>query len=221
MATRPPWTSSAPNTASRLAVASFTSRRPTFLAYPSGGPICQNARTHPLPQVILNANQDAHAAISDYASDNGISDPVWLNYKLINVQYQPFDISEVVSDTTSDLNKSTFYNNNEVIETDYTLVIFSGRSAIRARRPTCPRTSTTSIRAGRRSRTSSFRRQERALQDLQHGGMSGLSGVAAGQQGHGFQLHPVGWARAGARDPGCRPAGDHQPGALAAPLARD
>jgi hypothetical protein len=94
---------------------------------PSGGPICQNARTHPLPQAILNANQDAHQAIDEYASDNGLENPVWLYYKLINVQYQPFDISQVVSGTTSDQNESTFYNNNEVVETDYTLANFSGQ----------------------------------------------------------------------------------------------
>ena len=94
---------------------------------PSGGPICQNARTHPLPQVILNANQDAHSAISDYASDHGIDNPVWLNYKLINVQYKPFDITEVEAGTTSDMNESTYYTNNEVVETDYTLANFSGQ----------------------------------------------------------------------------------------------
>jgi hypothetical protein len=98
-----------------------------FSGLPSGGPICQNARTHPLPQVILNANQDAHEAIDDYASDNGIENPVWLYYKLINVQYNPFDVTDVVSDTTSDLNESTYYTNNEVIETDYTLANFSGQ----------------------------------------------------------------------------------------------
>jgi hypothetical protein len=98
-----------------------------FPGLPSGGPICQNARTHPLPQVILNANQDAHAEIADYASQNGIQNPVWMYYKLINVQYQPFDITQVVSDTSSDLNASTFYLNNEVVETDYTLANFSGQ----------------------------------------------------------------------------------------------
>jgi hypothetical protein len=94
---------------------------------PSGGPICQNARTHPLPQVILNANQDAHSAISDYASDHGLENPVWLNYKLINVQYKPFDITQVEAGTTSDMNESTYYTNNEVVETDYTLANFSGQ----------------------------------------------------------------------------------------------
>ena len=95
--------------------------------FPSDGPICQNARTHPLPQAILNANQDAHQAIDEYASDNSIENPVWLYYKLINVQYKPFDISQVVNGTTGDLNESTFYNNNEVVETDYTLANFSGQ----------------------------------------------------------------------------------------------
>jgi hypothetical protein len=98
-----------------------------FSGLPSGGPICQNARTHPLPRVILNANQDAHAAIGEYTNDNGISDPVWLYYKLINVQAAPFDITQKVSDTTSDLNESTYYTNNEVVETDYTLANFSGQ----------------------------------------------------------------------------------------------
>jgi hypothetical protein len=94
---------------------------------PSGGPICQDARTHPLPQVILNANQDAHAAINDYASDNGITNPVWLYYKLINVQPKPFDFSEVDAGTSSDTNESTYYTNNEVVETDFTLGTFSGQ----------------------------------------------------------------------------------------------
>jgi hypothetical protein len=98
-----------------------------FPGLPSGGPICQDARTHPIPQVILNANQDAHSAITDYASDNGIVNPVWLYYKLINVQYKPFDTTDVVSGTTSDLNESTYYTNNEVVETDYTLANFSGQ----------------------------------------------------------------------------------------------
>ncbi len=95
--------------------------------FPSGGPICQNARTHPIPQVILDANQDAHQTIATYATDNGLENPPWLYYKLINIQYKPFDISDVVSDTTSDLNESTFYTNNEVVETDYTLANFSGQ----------------------------------------------------------------------------------------------
>jgi hypothetical protein len=98
-----------------------------FPGLPSGGAICQNARTRPIPQTILDANQNAHAAITAYASSNGIDSPVWQYYKLINVQYKPFDISEVSSDTSSDLNASTFYTNNEVVETDYTLANFSGQ----------------------------------------------------------------------------------------------
>ncbi|MDN5851230.1 MAG: hypothetical protein L0K86_00025 [Actinomycetia bacterium] len=98
-----------------------------FSGLPSGGAICQNARTHPIPQVIINANQEAHAAITAYASDNGIQNSVWSYYKLINVQYKPFDKSQIVPGTTSDLNESTFFTNNEVVETDYTLANFSGR----------------------------------------------------------------------------------------------
>jgi hypothetical protein len=77
--------------------------------------------------VILNANQDAHQAIDDYGDSNGIANPVWLYYKLINVQYTPFDFTDVMSGTTSDMNASTYYLNNEVVETDYTLANFSGQ----------------------------------------------------------------------------------------------
>ncbi len=97
---------------------------------PGGGPICQNARTHAIPQVIVTANQQAHQAIADYASANGLENPVWADYKLINVQYKPFDITDVVSGTTSDQNELTYYNNNEVVETDYTLSHFSGQVSV-------------------------------------------------------------------------------------------
>lgn len=94
---------------------------------PGGGLICQNVRTHKIPHVIVEANRDAHRAISEYSKDNEIGDSVWLNYKLINVQHRPFDISEVTSGTRSDQNESTYYLANSVIETDYSLSHLSGQ----------------------------------------------------------------------------------------------
>jgi hypothetical protein len=97
---------------------------------PSGGAICQNSRTYAIPPAVVVANQGAHAAISAYASSNGIENPVWLYYKLVNVQYKPFDVSQVDFDQptiTSNMSAATFFTSNVVVETDYTLANFLGR----------------------------------------------------------------------------------------------
>jgi hypothetical protein len=97
---------------------------------PSGGAICQNVRTVETHPAVIAANQSAHAAISAYASSNGIENPVWLYYRLVNVQYKPFDLSQADFDPptiTSDVSFVTFYTANVVVETDITLANFSGR----------------------------------------------------------------------------------------------
>lgn len=94
---------------------------------PFGGDICQNERTHPIPFPIIRANEIAHEAIANYNSTNGIEDSPWLYYRLSDVQYVPFDKTEINPDPDSDRNESTYYLNNIVIETDYSLQTFSGR----------------------------------------------------------------------------------------------
>ena len=94
---------------------------------PFEGLICQNYRDRDIPQTIVDANATAHEAISDYNNENGLEDSPWLYYKLVNVQWQPFDISEIDSENyDGNRSETIFFLNNIVIETDYTLQIFSG-----------------------------------------------------------------------------------------------
>jgi len=99
---------------------------PANTGLPSGGNICTNQRNDSIPPPIINVNAEAHTAISDYNEDNGLQDSPWLYYKLINVQPQPFDISDISADDSSNTNRATFYMNNIMVETDYTLQLFSG-----------------------------------------------------------------------------------------------
>jgi len=95
---------------------------------PFEGLICQNLRDRDIPQTIVNANATVHEAIADYNTENGLEDSPWLYYKLVNVQHQPFDITEIDFDNPDgEKNDATFFLNNIVIETDFTLQEFSGR----------------------------------------------------------------------------------------------
>jgi len=99
-----------------------------FGELPQGGPICQNFRENPIPDVVIQVNNEAHDAIRDYNLENGIESSVWEHYKLTNVQYVPFDITEIdESNLNSDKNKSTFYLSDIAIETDYSLAFLNGQ----------------------------------------------------------------------------------------------
>lgn len=95
-------------------------------SYTPQGPICVNARAHPIPSDIINVNKAAHAAIKAYntAKNGGKSTP-WLYYKLVNVQAKPMTKTPGVLYTGSD--SATFYQANDVVETNYNLQFFSGR----------------------------------------------------------------------------------------------
>ncbi|MDR0240751.1 MAG: hypothetical protein LBJ65_04020 [Burkholderia sp.] len=89
-----------------------------------GGIILVNKRINDIPDEIINANKQAHDTIRSYAaSKNFKSPPVWLYYKLINVQNTP--LGEKVSGIDR-FPRSTYYQANSVIETDYNLQRFSG-----------------------------------------------------------------------------------------------
>lgn len=95
---------------------------------PGGGDICQNERDRPIPSTIISCNEAAHDAIMQYNSDNGLDSSPWLFYKLVNVQWIPFDVTEIDnSNPNSDNNDATFYLNNIVVETDFSLQNFSGK----------------------------------------------------------------------------------------------
>ena len=50
-----------------------------------------NRRDNEIPQYVIDANKEAHAAIHAYLDEKGITSAPWSFYKLINVQYFPYD----------------------------------------------------------------------------------------------------------------------------------
>jgi hypothetical protein len=101
---------------------------PSDSGLPSAGNICVNQRWHPIPPDIIKVNAQAHAAIKTYLGQHGMSDSPWLYYKLVNVQPVPFDKSEIRAGGGA-TDPSVYYTANAVIETDYTLGMYSGRIA--------------------------------------------------------------------------------------------
>lgn len=92
---------------------------------PGAGFICVNYRDNQIPQPIIDANQTAHAAMTSY----GISDSPFLYYKLVNVQYMPIDKQNFGAYTGNDPNScqnpACYQLANIVVETNYTLQLFS------------------------------------------------------------------------------------------------
>jgi hypothetical protein len=89
---------------------------------PANSGVCVNKRYFAIPLQIQQVNEAAHSALNKYGAP-----ALWQNYKLVNVQWQPFDISEVDTSAknTSRL-VSTFSLSNSVVETDNTLQQFFG-----------------------------------------------------------------------------------------------
>jgi hypothetical protein len=105
---------------------------------PRGGNICVDKRDSAIPDYVISANEQAHAAIASYLQANGISSAPWLAYKLVNVQYYPYD--KVITTVTPNGSlydapppysaeqpaPSSFYQANIVVETNRSLQLFSG-----------------------------------------------------------------------------------------------
>jgi hypothetical protein len=93
------------------------------------GIVAVNQREHNIPQCVIDVNTVAHLAIKNYAQQNNVSNPVWLYYKLVNVQYQPYDKAPgvIYTGTPNGPDPSTYYQANEVVETNYNLQVFSGQ----------------------------------------------------------------------------------------------
>jgi hypothetical protein len=92
------------------------------------GIVAVNQREHNIPQCLIDVNTVAHAAIKAYGQQNNNANPVWLYYKLINVQYQPYDkpAGTIYTGANGGPDPSTYYQANEVVETNYNLQVFSG-----------------------------------------------------------------------------------------------
>lgn len=106
---------------------------------PSAGFICINKRENAIPDYAINANSQAHSAISAYLKQQSIPSSPWLYYKLVNVQYFPYDklLPKTPNPNGSLYNPkppysamnppaSSFYQANIVVETNRSLQLFSG-----------------------------------------------------------------------------------------------
>jgi hypothetical protein len=105
---------------------------------PNAGNICVNKRDNDIPDYARGANEQAHAAIANYLKRQGIPSAPWLYYKLVNVQYFPYD--KVITTVTPNGSlyttqppytpqhpaPSSFYQANIVVETNRSLQLFSG-----------------------------------------------------------------------------------------------
>jgi len=100
---------------------------------PPSTPISVDKRQIEIPDEVIAVNQAAHDAIRAYNEANGLSDSPWLHYKLVNVQWVPSTKAEpgplYVKNPGKDqnLDPSTYYLANEVVETDFNLQFFSGQ----------------------------------------------------------------------------------------------
>lgn len=93
------------------------------------GTIALNRRKHRIPDAVIAVNAAAHQAIQTYNTSNRIPSSPWLYYKLVNVQYLPYDKPAGITYTGAPggPDPATYYQANEVVESDYNLQVFSGR----------------------------------------------------------------------------------------------
>lgn len=95
----------------------------------TNGTILVNHREHAISSEVIAVNSAVHNAITAYVTknlpnQNGKSP--WDHYKLVSVQYMPIDKPTPGQDYTAK-DKSTYYQANATIETDYDLQVFSGQ----------------------------------------------------------------------------------------------
>ena len=105
---------------------------------PVSGNICVDKRDNAIPDFVIAANRQAHSAISDSLKQNKISSAPWLFYKLVNVQYFPYDkipnpsipngspYTAQPPFTAANPAPSTYYQANIVVETNRSLQLFAG-----------------------------------------------------------------------------------------------
>ncbi len=105
---------------------------------PNKGYICVNQRDNLIPDYAIATNKQAHQAIRAYLARHNLKQSPWLSYKLINVQYFPYDkvITTVTPNgsqyeseppfTAQNPAPSSYYMANIVVETNRSLQLFSG-----------------------------------------------------------------------------------------------
>jgi hypothetical protein len=106
---------------------------------PNGGNICVNKRENAIPDYAVAANTTAHAAIASYLQANHMPSAPWLYYKLVNIQYYPYDKLLPANPTPNgslytanppytaqNPAPSSYYQANIVVETNRSLQLFAG-----------------------------------------------------------------------------------------------
>lgn len=98
---------------------------------PAGGFICINRRAHDIPIDVQSVNAEYQGMINTYNVQNNITTSPWANYRLVNVQAVPLNLSDLSSNSSgadpSQVNPSTYFMANIVVEDNYTLQFFRGR----------------------------------------------------------------------------------------------
>lgn len=97
---------------------------PAYKTLPADGDVCVNTRWHPIPDTVVKINKAAHDAIRDDQLKTGAPPSPWLFYKLVNAQGTPVDYDFRNGGRLS--TESSYYLANAVIETDYSLGMFTG-----------------------------------------------------------------------------------------------
>lgn len=106
---------------------------------PIEGDICVDKRDNAIPDYVIAANRQAHGAISKYLQQSNINSAPWLSYKLVNVQYYPYDKIPPMQIrpngspyqaqppySATNPAPSSFYQANIVVETNRSLQLFAG-----------------------------------------------------------------------------------------------
>jgi len=99
---------------------------PSGLPQDAHGGICVNNRRYLIPQQIIDVNKEAQQKIQTYEDAHTVKGSPWLYYKLVNVQFQPFNGADI-NDSNPNRLTSTYRQANIVVETNYTLQNFSGQ----------------------------------------------------------------------------------------------
>jgi hypothetical protein len=123
---------------SRLYYHNANNAAPNPAPQPVGGDICVDTRDNPIPDYIISANSEAHAVIEASLQMNRIKSAPWLSYKLVNVQFNPYDKIPNTNIPNGSLymaqppytadnpSPASYYQANIVVETNRSLQLFAG-----------------------------------------------------------------------------------------------
>ena len=95
---------------------------------PSGS-ISLNQRKHLISPAVIHVNRTAHTAIQNYNRLHNLKKSPWEYYKLVSVQFSPYNKAPGITytGTQGGPDAASYYQANEVIESDYNLQVFSGQ----------------------------------------------------------------------------------------------